>query len=281
MVRIMKRILLVTTFVMVAEVCTGLGNPVSAQNAVQFDVNNYLGGPVQQTPEEIFVRQKYNLLCSELRDAITKKNDAEIISYATAILNIRADDEEAWTSLADLYERQGKQREALYAYRSMMYSVDVNHRQFCKLRTRMKFVICLCKNHLWEEATKVFGDSNTLSFKIAGSYMVKIAPFNPVRWEYSRLRSAAHLIAGIQTPPDSPESIAEGISYLKEAIRLQPQDAPIHLAAAEKYLDAWRMDEYRSELHLALKLGDTALKARASTMLQRHVKALPIPQITP
>jgi Flp pilus assembly protein TadD len=220
------------------------------------DVNPSAIGVARATEQRVapLLRNGYGLLAKgQFGDASSSFRQALGIDRTCA---------RAWLGLAEACERQGKDDDAIQAYRAMIYSKgwgsSINHDPV----TMMRYVLLLSKRGDWREAVAAYNDVEQRSQTGRGHPLVGLR-FSETAPDWPTMRAVAHLVLGIRDAYHGPVPSAEKMKHLEEAVKLRPQWPEAQLAYGQALLRQRKLDQAQKALTIAAKSPDrdTAIRA--------------------
>ena len=218
-----------------------------------------------ETPEDIARLKRSGELEANLKRVVMIGDQIQIYSVSKQNMEIDPKSNISLFWFADSAFKLGKQREAIEAYRSLNYSREngfggsVGHDP----ATRMRFVICLLKSRLWNEAVDVFNETLKLQTEMKEFIPDNEREFVYDRTDYIRMGGIAHLVVGSKSLSFMQEFKKDYEGHLRAALRLRPDLIRAHFFLGKLLHNKGQYDQAIAEYKFVIAGPTSPFKSQA------------------
>lgn len=174
---------------------------------------------------------------------------------------------QAWVLLADVCERQGRDREAVQAYRAVIYSQGWGGSISHEPTTLMRYVLLLAKVGEWAEAVAIYRDAERRHQAGSSRPLVGFA-FDAQTPDWSRMKAAAHFVLGTCRVSYLRGPTPDQFAHLEEAIRYRGKWPEAQAVYGDWMLKRRSLDRAEAAYKIARSSADWGLRLRAQDGLR-------------
>lgn len=233
------------------------GRPPSGQRA-----GPWVGGPVKIEAGGVRARAaRTDPIVADAAALMAKRRYAEVAERCRKALATDSRCAPAWRLLAEACELQGKDADAIGAYRALIYAKGWGSSMNHDPTTLMRYVLLLSKRGAWSEAVAVYRDAENRSMSGTQHPLVGFQ-FADATPDWPRMNAAAHYVLGTRGRLDGAVPVAERMGHLEQAIRLRPQWPEAQLAYGQGLLKQGRYDAADKAFKVAQTSSDVFVRLK-------------------